>query len=117
MRLDARLQLLFWAACIPIRLVIASAAVAVEVKGVRSAQLAFASIALLMSGGFFVHAVLNKKIGINGGKAWWAPFRTVHAFTYAAYAILTLLQVKGASAILFGDVVIGLGAYLFHHYS
>jgi len=52
-----------------------------------------------------------------GQKIWWNNLRPVHAFLYYTFALLAFNKNKYTFIPLLADVLIGLVAFLFYHYS
>lgn len=52
-----------------------------------------------------------------GGKIWWNDLRIVHLTNYLLFAILAIKKDKNAWMLLAFDVIIGLIAFLHHHWS
>jgi hypothetical protein len=54
---------------------------------------------------------------VFGDKIWWNTLRPIHATLYIFFGILALQKNPLAWIILLIDVIIGLGAFLYFHYS
>lgn len=100
------LTTLFWAVCIPARALLASVAIYAETKRKRLLQLVLAGVVLVMAMGFVYNHLQDKTIGFFQGVAWWAPVRLLHASLLLAYAVLTTLNLRGASGFLVLDVLV-----------
>jgi hypothetical protein len=51
-----------------------------------------------------------------GEKIWWNDLRYLHATLYAVFAYLAITKNPKAWTVLLADVVVGLSAFLIHHY-
>ncbi len=69
-------------------------------------------------GWVYILATNTRKIGMEtfGEKIWWNKLRYIHAFLYLLFAILAIRKNKNAWVVLLIDVIIGLTAFLVHHY-
>ena len=54
---------------------------------------------------------------VFGDKIWWGDLRPIHASLYALFAYYAIHKDSGAWKFLAADVIIGLGAFLWHHFS
>ena len=52
-----------------------------------------------------------------GDKIWWNQLRPVHALLYLSFAVSLYKDYKFAWVFLLVDVILGLSAFSFHHYS
>ena len=76
-------------------------------------------IAIIPLIGFlYIFATGSRKTGIEvgGGKIWWNWLRPVHAFMYFLFAYNAISGNRDAWHYLAADVVIGLVAFLTHHW-
>jgi len=54
---------------------------------------------------------------VFGGKIWWQNLRPVHTLLWAGFAYRAIYGFTSAWRLLAIDTLIGLGAFLFHHYA
>lgn len=54
---------------------------------------------------------------VFGEQIWWNDLRPVHGLLYLCFGITALLKYKNAWIFLLADVIIGLTAFLLHHYT
>lgn len=76
-------------------------------------------IAIIPLIGFlYIFATGSRKTGIEvgGEKIWWNWLRPVHAFMYSLFAYNAISGNRNAWHYLAADVVIGLVAFLTHHW-
>ena len=77
------------------------------------------AIALIPAIGFvLIYKFDLRKTGaeVFGEKIWWNDLRPVHAAIYGAFAVAALAGWRRAWVFLAADVVLGLGAFIHHHY-
>lgn len=114
-----RLRALFWTVCIPVRLGVAAAALAIGHWAPRWLPLV-AVYAAATALGFAYNAALTlagrKRRGGLGGLVWWARVRWVHLALWAAAAALAFRRAVpwGPGALLALDVVVGAVAGALH---
>ena len=73
-------------------------------------------IAIIVSIGFAYNFIKPKKIGAFGQKAWWNYMRPIHSILYLILAILAIQKNKYAYIPTLIDVIIGLIAFINHHF-
>jgi hypothetical protein len=108
--------LLFLGACIPVRLLFVFVAWTVSIKYLRL----LGYIALLPAIGFLYLFVSGKRqVGLEtqGEPIWWSKFRSIHGIMYLLFAIYAIKGVRSAYLFLLIDVLIGLGLFLWFHYT
>ena len=107
MSLDA----LFWTACVPARLGIATFALVCglyEAWTLLSAHAVFAVWQILG----FVEAIKNSRtVGRLGGAAWWSSMRPLHIMTHTLFVVLALVRVWWCGVVLFVDTAMGAAAW------
>jgi len=54
---------------------------------------------------------------VFGGRIWWQRLRPVHTLLWTGFAYRAIHGIHSAYRLLAIDTVIGLCAFLFHHYS
>ena len=77
-------------------------------------------LALFPAIGFlYLYFTGKRQIGLEtqGAPIWWAPFRLIHGLIYFGFAYAAIRQVAMAYQILLLDVCLGLGLFLWHHYT
>jgi len=108
--------LLFLGGCIPARLFLVWLA-----KKTPLTYLPYLGVlALLPAIGFlYLYFTGKRQIGLEtqGAPIWWAPFRLIHGLIYGAFAYAAIRQYARAYQILLLDVCLGLGLFLWHHYT
>ena len=119
MRSDEGRRLLFWRACIPVRLVLGvAAAAATLLTRRRLVFFALGGYGALTAGGMAWSAVLTalgrKTEGGLGGKVWWNRSRFVHIALWSSFAALCFLLVPGAGLLLLADALAGVAAGVAH---
>jgi len=105
--------MLFLAACIPARILLAY----IAFKFPSSHLLSLITF-LIAIGFFYIYATGSRKTGVEtGGKLiWWNHMRPIHGTLYLLFSLCTLANIKNAWVFLALDVVIGLGAFINHYY-
>jgi len=76
-------------------------------------------LALIPAAGFTVIYLFDLRKRGNetfGQKIWWNNLRPIHASLYILFALLALKENKYSWIPLLLDVIIGLGAFINHHY-
>jgi hypothetical protein len=70
-------------------------------------------------GWIYILATGSRKTGQEtmGQPIWWNSLRYVHALLYLTFAILAILKINKAWIVLLVDVIVGLTAFLWHHYN
>ena len=53
---------------------------------------------------------------VFGGRIWWQKLRPVHTLLWAGFAYRAIFGLPSPYRLLAIDTLIGLGAFLFHHY-
>jgi hypothetical protein len=53
---------------------------------------------------------------VGGEQIWWNGLRPLHAANYAAFAGMALMKNRNAYMFLVWDVLLGLGAWTYHHF-
>ena len=79
----------------------------------------FGFLALIPAIGFMVIYVFGlRQTGgeVFGDRIWWNDFRPLHAGLYGLFAYLAITKNSNAWIVLLVDTVLGLGAFLTHHY-
>jgi hypothetical protein len=108
--------LLFLIGCIGIRSLIVYIA-----KNINNKYLPILGfIALLPAIGFlYIYLTNARKTGreVFGEKIWWDNLRPIHALIYFTFAYMAITKNSKAWILLLLDVVIGLSAFIIHHYS
>lgn len=108
--------LLFLFGCMGARLGLAWLAYA----GSPSVVTALGYLALLPAAGFFAIYFLGlRKTGpeVFGDRIWWNDLRPLHGALYAAFAYAAITGKPYAWKILLADALIGLAAFLGHHFT
>lgn len=89
-------------------------------KTVDPEKVKWASVpALALSIGFLVIYTFGlRKTGIETGgePIWWNHLRPVHALFYLLFAVLAWLKNGYSYVPLLVDVIVGLGAFVHHHF-
>ena len=108
-------SLLFYGACIPVRLVIAYIAYIAAKKNALLWKL-FAAVLLIiginMAYLYFSNTRLNAPEG--GGVTWWAKYRLIHAVLYITAAVYVAQGNDKAWVPLVIDAIFGLGLKIIH---
>lgn len=76
-------------------------------------------IALIPAIGFaYLYITDSRKTGGEtfNEKIWWTDLRPIHACLYLCFALYALKKSEHAWIVLVVDVIIGLSAFLTHHY-
>ena len=76
-------------------------------------------LALLPAIGFtYIYLTGSRKTGpeVFGDKIWWNDLRPIHAMMYFIFAYLAIQGKEYAWKILLADVLLGLTAFLVHHF-
>ena len=76
-------------------------------------------IAIIPAIGFmYIYMTDSRTTGAEtfGDKIWWNNLRPIHAFLYAGFAYLAITGSPNAWLLLAVDVVLGLCAFLYHHF-
>lgn len=102
-----RNTLLFWTLCIPLRLGIGIASLALGFI-LKASALPYAAIATLcVTAGFTAKAFQNPDLGGLGGRLWWKKARKVHILCWGTTTALLALSVRWAGAFLVVDALLG----------
>lgn len=100
---------LFWTACIPSRIVIASLPLVIPQGLLKPLGYVLATVSLA----FFILWTFNLRLDAveAGGKGtWWHQWRIVHAILYALAAVALLSQNRAAWVPLAADVIVAVVA-------
>lgn len=113
--LTLKRALLFLVGCIGMRSLIAYAAWIVP-----STYLPYLGAAALIPviGWLYILITGSRKTGleVGGELIWWNNLRPLHAANYAAFAAAAFMRNRNAYMFLVWDVILGLGAWLNHHF-
>jgi hypothetical protein len=111
------LPVLFVLGCVPVRLLLAYLVAGGHAERVRvPAAVAATAVGL---GFLVVHAAGLRKSGPEtfGRPIWWDHLRPMHGALHLAVAVLVAVgHDRAAAAILFGDVMMGVGGWVQHRY-
>jgi hypothetical protein len=106
---------LFLLGCIGMRSLFAYAAFAIP-----AAYLPYLGLLALLPviGWTYILVTGARKTGmeVDGERIWWNGLRPLHAVNYAAFAAAALLKNRDAYLFLVWDVILGLGAWIHHHF-
>ncbi len=70
-----------------------------------------------VAGWIYILATGSRQTGLEaGGYIWWNNLRPVHAAFYAGFAIAAFAKNSNAYLFLVADVILGLMAWLNHHF-
>jgi len=108
--------LLFLGGCIPARLFVVWLAKITPLNYLPY----LGALALFPAIGFlYLYFTGKRQSGLEtqGAPIWWAPFRLLHGLIYFGFAYAAFRQVAMAYQILLLDVCLGLGLFLWHHYT
>jgi hypothetical protein len=108
--------LLFLGGCIPMRLLFVWLAKIMPLNYLPYAG----ALALMLAFGFFYLFLTGKRtsgLETQGAPIWWGQFRIIHGFIYLCFAYYALQRVRFAYKFLLADVLLGLGLFLWHHYT
>ena len=108
--------LLFLGGCIPMRLLFVWLAKIMPLNYLPYAG----ALALLPAFGFFYLFLTGKRtVGLEtqGAPIWWGRFRIIHGLIYLCFAYYALQRARFAYKFLLADVLLGLGLFLWHHYT
>ncbi len=111
-----RRLLLFLIGCIGTRTLFAVLAKKIDIKYLPY----LGYLALLPAIGFiYIYLTGSRQTGleVGGEKIWWNDLRPLHSFIYFLFAYYAIIQNKDAWMILAADVVIGLTAFIYHHFT
>lgn len=104
--------LLFWFACIPIRVAVGVLATVVSLLDKTALYLLLGLYAGITCIGFTSQILLTlarrKTSGFLGGNVWWTEARWVHAFLWGMCSLLSFLRVPWAGTLLLADVGFGI---------
>lgn len=113
--LTLRRTLLFLVGCIGARTLFAYIAFTV-----RPEYLPYlGALALIpVFGWLYILATGARKTGleVGGERIWWNGLRPIHMLNYAAFSATAFMQSKNAYLFLVWDVILGLGAWINHHF-
>ena len=108
--------LLFLGGCIPARLVLAATAKYLPVyylpyMGLVTLGIAFGFLYLYFTG--------KRRVGLEtqGAPIWWMRFRILHGLLYLLFSLMAFMRLKNAYLVILLDTFIGLGLFLWHHYT
>jgi hypothetical protein len=115
---DVRRRLLFWAACIPTRLLIGVVATTLTflLPQNKFIQIPLGLTALAVAASWIYQIYNRKPRGVFGGIVWWNQYRYLHFLTWGIAGILALLSVRGSGTPLLIDAIIGISVGLLHYY-
>lgn len=109
-------MLLFLGGCIPARLALALIAKKIPTNylpmlGYLALLIAFSFFYLFLTGG--------RKTGaeVFGQPIWWRKLRIIHGLFYLVFAILAIRKHKNAFLAILIDTILGLGFFIWHHYT
>ena len=108
--------LLFLGGCIPMRLLFVWLAKKMPLNYLPYAG----AVALLPAFGFIYLFLTGKRtVGVEtqGAPIWWSQFRLIHGFLYFCFAYYAFQRARNAYQYLLADVWLGLGLFLWHHYT
>ena len=108
--------LLFLGGCIPMRLLFVWLAKIMPLNYLPYAG----ALALLPAFAFFYLFLSGKRtsgLETQGAPIWWMQFRIIHGFIYLCFAYYAFQRVRFAYKFLLADVFLGLGLFLWHHYT
>lgn len=107
--------ILFIFGCLTVRFMFVYIAKTVDIKYLP--YLGYLAL-LPVIGWIYILITGSRKIGTEtfGEKIWWDNLRYIHAALYLLFAILAIQRNTDAWIILLVDVIIGLVAFLQHHY-
>ena len=108
--------LLFLGGCIPMRLLFVWLAKKMPLNYLPYAG----ALALLPAFGFIYLFLTGKRtsgLETQGAPIWWSQFRIIHGFLYLCFAYYAFQRARNAYLFLLADVLIGLGFFLWHHYT
>lgn len=107
--------LLFLFGCIVIRLYITYLAKNITLDNLEL----LGYLALIpVIGWFYIIFIGERETGgeVFGEKIWWKDLRIVHMLLWGIFANMAIKKDKEAWKVLFADTIIGLLAFLSHHY-
>lgn len=106
--------LLFLIGCIGLR-----SAFAVLAAKINTNYLPYlGAVALIpVAGWIYILIMGSRQTGVEaGGRIWWNGLRPVHATLYACFAATAFMKNSNAYLFLVADVILGLAAWLNHHF-
>ena len=113
--LTLKRALLFLVGCIGLRSLIAYAAASVP-----TTYLPYLGAAALLPviGWIYIIITGSRKTGmeVDGEVIWWNNLRPIHAANYTAFALAAFMKHRDAYLFLLWDVILGLGAWVHHHF-
>ena len=108
--------LLFLCGCIPVRI-----AIVLLAKYTPLIYLPYLGyLALILAFGFLYLFFTGKRttgIETQGAPIWWSKFRIFHGIFYLLFSIYAIKRISTAYQFLLADVCVGLGLFLWHHYT
>jgi uncharacterized membrane protein (GlpM family) len=108
--------ILFLGGCIPMRLLFVWLAKIMPLNYLPYAG----ALALLPAFGFFYLFLTGKRtsgLETQGAPIWWSRFRIIHGFIYLGFAYYAFQRARFAYKFLLADVLLGLGLFIWHHYT
>ncbi len=108
--------LLFLFGCIMVRLLFVYAAKNVSLETLRY----LGYLALIPIIGWLYIIFINPRdtgAEVFGDKIWWKNLRPIHLILYSIFSYLAITKNKWAWVVLLIDVLFGLSAFLYHHYT
>lgn len=107
--------LLFLLGCIGLRILFVFVA-----KGIDPQHLPILGFLALIPATGFAYLFITKKrtsgLEVFGQKIWWMNLRPVHSLLYFSFALAAITRRSYAWMFLAADVLLGLSAFLIHHY-
>ena len=108
--------LLFLGGCIPMRLLFVWLAKIIPLNYLPYAG----ALALLPAFGFIYLFLSGKRtVGLEtqGAPIWWSQFRIIHGLIYLGFSYSAFQRLRNAYLFLLADVLLGLGLFIWHHYT
>ena len=108
--------LLFLGGCIPMRLLFVWLTKIMPLNYLPYAG----ALALLPAFGFIYLFLTGKRtVGMEtqGAPIWWSRFRIIHGLIYLGFAYYAFQRLRNAYLFLLADVLLGLGLFIWHHYT
>lgn len=99
---------------------IGTRALATYLATIKSFQHVLGIVALIISIGFLtIYLTDSRKTGgeVFGQQIWWNQLRPVHSLLFFITAIMLFQSLTNAWVPLAADTALGLGAFLYYHYS
>lgn len=115
-------KIMFWVACIPVRLFIGVFATFLSFCVSRTPEfLLLGFMTAIVSVGFFVN-ILRFKMGLKkqgnlGGKIWWNKQRYIHFCLYLLSSITSFYEWKYSGLLLIIDAILAVIFGIYHFFS